>query len=45
MTKPRILLNLFHPNIDNSRGNKFLSEEIRDLENIELTGTGGVGPR
>ncbi len=36
MTKPRILLNLFHPNIDNSRGNKFLSEEIRDLENVKL---------
>lgn len=34
MSKPRILLNLFHPDIDNSRGNRILSEAVRDLENI-----------
>lgn len=34
MPKPRILLNLFHPNIDNSRGNKILISKIRDLPNV-----------
>jgi glutathione-regulated potassium-efflux system ancillary protein KefG len=34
MSKPRILLNLFHPNIDNSRGNRILSERVKDLPNV-----------
>ncbi len=34
MSKPRILVNLFHPNIDNSRGNKFLSEGVLDLPGV-----------
>ena len=34
MSTPRILLNLFHPNIDKSRGNKILSECVRDLANV-----------
>jgi glutathione-regulated potassium-efflux system ancillary protein KefG len=34
MSKPRILLNLFHPDIDNSRGNKILSQRIRDLPHV-----------
>jgi hypothetical protein len=28
MSKPKILLNFFHPNIDNSRGNKILIESV-----------------
>ena len=31
---PRILINLFHPNISNSRGNKILSESVRDLKEV-----------
>ncbi len=34
MSKPRILLNLFHPNIDHSRGNRILSEMVRNLSNV-----------
>lgn len=34
MSKSRILLNLFHPNIDNSRGHKILINKIRDLTNV-----------
>ncbi|MCW5200358.1 NAD(P)H-dependent oxidoreductase, partial [Desulfobulbus sp. F4] len=34
MAKPRILLNLFHPNLDLSRGNRMLAEEARKLPNL-----------
>ena len=34
MSKPKILLNLFHPDLDNSRGNKILIERVRDLPNV-----------
>jgi len=34
MLKPKILLNLFHPNLDHSRGNKILSDKVRDLSNV-----------
>jgi glutathione-regulated potassium-efflux system ancillary protein KefG len=34
MAKPRILLNLFHPNIELSRGNKMLAEEAKKLPNL-----------
>ncbi len=35
MKKPRILWNLFHPNIQESRGNRILIDAIRKIENIE----------
>ena len=34
MKKPRILVNLFHPEIENSRGNKALSENVKELDNV-----------
>jgi len=36
MAIPSILLNLFHPDIDLSRGNKILSENVRDLSNVKF---------
>lgn len=34
MAKPRILINLFHPNMNRSRGNIILSEAVRDLAGV-----------
>lgn len=34
MAKPRILLNLFHPNFEHSRGNRMLAEEARKLPHL-----------
>ena len=34
MAKPRILLNLFHPTFEQSRGNRALAEEARKLANV-----------
>lgn len=34
MTKPRILVNLFHPDLSNSRGNRILSKLVKDLPNV-----------
>lgn len=34
MSQPRILLNLFHPNLENSRGNKILLEATKDMPNL-----------
>jgi glutathione-regulated potassium-efflux system ancillary protein KefG len=36
MTKAKILINLFHPNMDNSRGNKILLEKVNGLDNVTL---------
>ena len=34
MKKPRILVNLFHPEIEKSRRNKALSENVKELDNV-----------
>lgn len=34
MAKPCILLNLFHPNIEHSRGNRRLIEKVRQISNL-----------
>jgi glutathione-regulated potassium-efflux system ancillary protein KefG len=34
MAKPRILLNLFHPNFEHSRGNQMLAGEAKKLSNL-----------
>ncbi|SHO53768.1 NAD(P)H-dependent oxidoreductase [Desulfopila aestuarii] len=34
MQKPRILINLFHPHIHESRGNRILAGSVRDLQNV-----------
>jgi len=34
MAKPRILLNLFHPNFEHSRGNRALAEQAKKLPNL-----------
>ena len=36
MTAPRILVNLFHPNLSSSRGNKRVAEKISELTNLTL---------
>ncbi|MER2520983.1 MAG: NAD(P)H-dependent oxidoreductase [Bdellovibrionales bacterium] len=36
MEKPRILLNVFHPNLESSRGNRALLEAVRALPNLTL---------
>ncbi len=36
MAKPRILLNLFHPDFGNSRGNKILAEGVRELPLVKF---------
>lgn len=36
MPKPKILINLFHPNLNNSRGNKILFESVRDLKGVTV---------
>jgi glutathione-regulated potassium-efflux system ancillary protein KefG len=34
MAEPRILINLFHPSVEGSRGNKIMAERVRDLKNV-----------
>lgn len=34
MTRPKILLNLFHPNLETSRANRVLVERVKDLPNL-----------
>ena len=34
MSKARILLNLFHPHLEHSRGNKTLSEKVKELPHL-----------
>jgi glutathione-regulated potassium-efflux system ancillary protein KefG len=36
MKKPRILVNLFHPDIKNSRGNRILIDAITDIKGITI---------
>ncbi|MBF0420982.1 MAG: NAD(P)H-dependent oxidoreductase [Magnetococcales bacterium] len=36
MSEPKILLNIFHPNIAESRGNKVLVDTVRSLPNLKI---------
>ena len=36
MSKPRILINLFHPNVDGSRGNGAMVEKVKGLANVTI---------
>lgn len=40
MAHPRILLNVFHPNLESSRGNRALTEAARNLPNLTLRDMG-----